>query len=162
MAHQPSVKQKQFVKAYVKCGNGVKAALQTYDTTDPNTAGQIAYHNLRSQKVIRYMDKILDNSGLSDEKIASSLDKIVTAGTSDGALKAAKPADALRAVEMASRMKDLFPAQKKEVETKNATLRISLQSKSQDELVQYITDLKEEAVKFRQIVERAKLARASE
>lgn len=44
-------KQRGFVKDYLETGNGTQAALNNYDTEDANTAGVIAWDNLRKPKI---------------------------------------------------------------------------------------------------------------
>lgn len=47
-----TVKQKKFVKAYVKNdGNGTKAALETYNTVDERTASAISSENLSKPNI---------------------------------------------------------------------------------------------------------------
>lgn len=73
-----TLKEKKFVKAYLKHGNGTKAALQAYDTTNPKTAGVIAAQNLAKLSI----GDIMDRKGLTDEILIDTL--------SEG-LKATKP-----------------------------------------------------------------------
>jgi phage terminase small subunit len=42
-----TIKQRRFLKHYLKSGNGTQAALVAYDVTDANTAKSIATENLR-------------------------------------------------------------------------------------------------------------------
>jgi phage terminase small subunit len=46
-----SKKEEGFVKDYLETGNGTQAVLNNYDTEDPNTAGVIAWENLRKPKI---------------------------------------------------------------------------------------------------------------
>lgn len=55
-----TVKQKKFVKEYVKNdGNGTQAALNVYDTTDYNSANQIAVENLQKPTVKAAIEQAL-------------------------------------------------------------------------------------------------------
>lgn len=45
-----TLKQKKFLKLYFETGNGVKSAMQAYDTDDYSTAGAIASENLKKLK----------------------------------------------------------------------------------------------------------------
>lgn len=56
-----SKKQKGFVKDYIKTGNGVKSALNNYDTKDYNTANQIAIENLQKPTVQNAIKSIADS-----------------------------------------------------------------------------------------------------
>ncbi len=48
-------KQKKFADKYLDTGNGREAALASYETKDPNTAGNIASTNLTKPNVIEYL-----------------------------------------------------------------------------------------------------------
>ena len=51
-----SKKKKVFADTYIETGNGTQSALQAYDTSDPHTAAQIAYENLRKPDVREYIE----------------------------------------------------------------------------------------------------------
>ena len=53
-------KQKGFVKDYIETGNGLKSALNNYDTDDENVAGVIAYDNLRKPKIVNAIKSIAE------------------------------------------------------------------------------------------------------
>lgn len=46
-------KQKGFVRDYLETKNGTEAAIKNYNTDDENTAGVIAWENLRKPKIIQ-------------------------------------------------------------------------------------------------------------
>lgn len=54
-----TVKQKRFAQEYAKDGNGTRAALEVYDTDDPNTANQIAIENLQKPTVKEEVDSLM-------------------------------------------------------------------------------------------------------
>lgn len=55
-----TVKQTKFVKAYVaNDGNGTKAALETYDTTEPTVANAIAVENLQKPSIKEAIENAL-------------------------------------------------------------------------------------------------------
>lgn len=55
-----TVKQTKFVKAYVaNDGNGTKAALETYDTTEPTVANAIAVENLLKPSIKEAIENAL-------------------------------------------------------------------------------------------------------
>ena len=56
-----SKKQKGFVKDYVRTGNGVKSALNNYDTKDYSTAGSIAVENLQKPAIQEAIKSIADS-----------------------------------------------------------------------------------------------------
>ena len=59
MATKLTKKQKTFVKEYAKTGNGVQAALKSYDTEDYATAGVIAVENLEKPKIQNALQEAL-------------------------------------------------------------------------------------------------------
>lgn len=65
MANKLTKKQKEFVEAYVVTGNGTQAALTAYDTQDPDTAGVIAYENLRKPKIQNALEEALPDELLA-------------------------------------------------------------------------------------------------
>lgn len=75
-----TMKQKAFADALIENkGNGTKAALLAYDTTDKVTAGSISHENLRKPQVIAYLDNKWAKAGSNIEKIAN--DPKVSANT---------------------------------------------------------------------------------
>jgi len=60
MAKRLTKKQKEFADEYVKTGNGTKAALKTYETSDYSTASVIAAENLDKPKIRQYLDSHAD------------------------------------------------------------------------------------------------------
>lgn len=141
-----SLKQKRFTQIYLKGGNGTEAASLAYGYKNRRVASERAVRNLKSPLVQNYMRELLDQAGLSDKDIADNLKKIVTAGVGEDSLAKAKPADALRALEMSSKLKDLFPAERKQVESR--TMSLSLQGKTESELQGVLTQLRKELKEF--------------
>lgn len=70
-----TLKQRKFVDEYLKTGNGVQAALAAYGSEDMtyNTAGVIAHENLNKPKIVKTMAQLLDEAGVTDEKIAEKI-----------------------------------------------------------------------------------------
>lgn len=60
MATRLTKKQKGFVKDYIQTGNGVKSALNNYDTEDYNTANQIAIENLQRPIIQKAIESLAD------------------------------------------------------------------------------------------------------
>lgn len=72
MSRKPTLKQKAFVKEYVKNGgNGTQAALKTYGTDDYKTAQNIASENLSKPIVMEELIKTARRLGVTEEKIVS-------------------------------------------------------------------------------------------
>lgn len=65
MAKTLTKKQRGFVKDYAATGNGVKAALNNYDTEDYNTANVIAVENLQKPTVVNALQEILNDEDLA-------------------------------------------------------------------------------------------------
>lgn len=103
-----TLKQKKFIKKYIETGNGTQAALEAYDTTDPDTAAVIASENLIKPKVVEEITRVLNRKGLSLEQVSESVGNIIRNGpqtkiTGD---------NVLRAAEMAFKLHNAFPAEK--------------------------------------------------
>jgi len=58
-------KQKGFVKDYIETGNGVKSALNNYDTDDYNTAHAIASENLQKPAIVKSIQEALPDELLA-------------------------------------------------------------------------------------------------
>jgi len=50
-----SKKERDFAKEYSRTGNGTKAALKVYETTNENVAANIASENIRKPKVREFL-----------------------------------------------------------------------------------------------------------
>jgi len=108
-------KQQEFVKEYVSNGqNGVKAALEVYDTTDYSTAGNIASENLNKPKIEAAIKSIAEM--ISTEKIAQRLNEGLDATKWDergGELT--DYATRHKYVDTALKVKDLYPIKKTDI-----------------------------------------------
>ncbi len=144
---KPSLKNKRFVKKFLETGNQTEAYVQVYGTKDRKMAGAMATHMMKRPVVQNYLQELLDEHGLSDDKIAHRLSKIVNAGTRRAALRDTTPQTALEAIKFAAKLKDIVPAQR--VEQKTATLNLDLNSKSEEELQQTLSHLSDEIASFR-------------
>lgn len=100
-------KQRGFVKDYVETGNGVKAALNNYDTDDYNTANAIAVENLQKPAIQNAILSIAEQipDSLLVEKHNALLKKIDDKGDIDTqAVKAG--------LEMAYKLKGVYAPEK--------------------------------------------------
>lgn len=71
-------KQKLFIQEYVKNnGNGTKAVLKTYDTTDPNVAKAIASENLTKPDIKEELERQLQRKELQLDRFTNKLSDIV-------------------------------------------------------------------------------------
>src|SRR5262245_3352043 len=64
-----TIKQRRFLKHYLKTGNGTQAALVAYDVTDANTARSIATENLRKPALRTALAALLDAEQLSNRAL---------------------------------------------------------------------------------------------
>ena len=88
------------------------------------------------------MENILDKAGLTDEKIAQHLEKIVNDGVNSDTAEAR---DAVKALELALKLKDRFPSTKIESITK--TLNIDVNA-TPDELLNKLDQIHKENEKL--------------
>lgn len=73
MARTLTKKQRGFVEDYIETGNGVRAAMNNYDTEDYNTANVIAVENLQKPTI----RKELDNAGFTSENAKKVVQEIL-------------------------------------------------------------------------------------
>lgn len=149
----PTFKQRKFVHRYLKHGNAKKAIKESYDVKNDATASALATRNKQMPHVQAYMKEVMDKAGVTDEKIAKNINKIINAGTTKQALKTATPQHALKALDLASKMKDIFPAERKQIEKRTATLNLDLTGKSQEELQETLDTLINESKQFRKMLD---------
>ena len=64
-----TIKQRRFLKHYLKTGNGTQAALVAYDVTDANTARSIATENLRKPALRTALAALLEAEQLSNRAL---------------------------------------------------------------------------------------------
>lgn len=141
---------KRFAVEYIKSGNATSAMAKVKPHITHGSAQQLGHRLLNRPAVQQYMLEIMDKSGLTDQQLANDLNSIVNAGTSDTALKEAKPADALRGIEMAYRLRDRFPAQKTQLDKRE--ISIQLESKSPEELQDMLAKVASEAQSFTKLL----------
>lgn len=167
---QPTLKQKKFIHEYLKTGNITKSILHNYDINKnrygnnknqnkskkeiDSQAYKIGYTNLKSPIVQSYISQILDSVGLSDINLSQSLQKIIQSSLTKRSLKQAQPSDGLRGIEMAFRLKDKFPAERKTIS--KLEVRAQLESKSNQELQDILNKTLEEANKLKTMLQQDK------
>lgn len=132
MRKEPTEKQKRFAREFIKTGNITQSAKKHYQTKKNQVAYQIGSRNLQNPTVKSYIEKVLKKYGLGDEELSNYLQKIILASTSRRSLKKVSPSDGLRGIEMSFRLKDRFPAEKRQI-TKQE-LQLKLEGKSIQEL----------------------------
>lgn len=134
-------RQRKFIKEYVKTGNASQSVVKAgYKTKTPNVLGSqlLTRDNIQSE-----IATVLDKAGLTDEYIADGLKTAVEKGLSS---ERHTLSDGLRGIEMIAKLKDRFPAERKQIETKS--LHLSLRGKSIEELEQEYNALIQDAQEF--------------
>ena len=99
------MKQRRFVREYVRTGNGTAAALVAYDTRDPRTASVIATETLGRPSVQAAVAELLDENGLSNERLAEIHAHYLALYRSDDPQEKAL---GLKALDMAYRLKGAY------------------------------------------------------
>ena len=66
-----TIKQRKFVKHYIKSGNGTQSALQAYDTKSDKVAGIMAVENLGKPSIQEAVNQSLQSAGLDLTTLAS-------------------------------------------------------------------------------------------
>ena len=113
MRTKPTMKQKNFAKAYVlNQGNGTQSAKQVYDVTNDSTAQAMASENLSKPIVKREIAKQLNLQGVNESSISSVLMKYIERASEQDVLRKIDPNTALKTLDMASRLLDLYPVTK--------------------------------------------------
>lgn len=134
-------KQRKFIKEYVKTGNASQSVVNAgYKAKNPEVSASQLLRNTNIQDEIK---TVLDKAGLTDEYIAEGLKTAVEKGLSSDRHTLS---DGLRGIEMIAKLKDKFPAERKQIETKS--LHLSLKGKSIEELEQEYQALIEDAQRF--------------
>jgi phage terminase small subunit len=145
-----TIKRRKWANEYIKSGNAKASAMKVYDTKDPATGASIGYDNVHNPTVHAYIQKVLNDEGLTDSKVARRLNKMLEASTSKEALSQAKVADGIRISELIFRLKDRFPAERKQIDKR--TLTMSLKGKSSEELEAVLDNTISEAQKFTKLI----------
>ena|SRR3990167_472505 len=125
-----TLKQKGFVRDYLKERNGTKAALMNYDTKDYNTANVIAVENLQKPLIKTMMEEALEGVGLTKEKIAKGIEEASMANNPivfEGEVVSEYPAHdtRLKAHRFAAELIDAFPAKKHETRSLHANIHVN-------------------------------------
>lgn len=110
-----TVKQKKFLKEYVKTGNATEAAMRSYEAKDRLSARNIGSENLA--KLGRSIAELLNEHGLTDDRIAEE----ITKGAIEASNKTGDPDYYVRHryLDTAAKLKDLYPSNKLEVSGKD-------------------------------------------
>lgn len=147
---KPTLKQKKFTDNYLITGNITRSAKAVYNVKNDKNANALGRKTLQSPAVQNYIAQALDETGLTDTELAGLLRKIIKASASERALRKVRPSDGLRGIEMALRLKDRFPAERKRIEKQE--FKIELKSKSEKELQELLDKTLKEIQDFKKIM----------
>lgn len=147
-----TLKQKLFVKKYIKYQNGTRAAKEVYKVKNDHTAQVIASENLSKPMIIRELRLNLEKLGLSDEFLDDSVREIIESGLANK--ERSQPADVITAIEMVNKLKDRYPAQK--MLTANLQVTTELEGKDTPGLLSLLKNIQEENKKLMERVENTK------
>ena len=147
MEKKVNPKQRKFIKEYIKTGNATQSVLKAgYKTKNPEVSASQLLRNANVQDEIK---NVLDKAGLTDEYLAEGLKFAIEKGL---ASERRTLSDGIRSIELAARLKDKFPAERKEIATQS--LHLSLKGKSIEELEREYKALIEDAKEFnRKLIE---------
>lgn len=152
MPRKITAKQKAFAQEYLRTGKQSQAVMKAYNTTNKKYASSHAVRVLKSKPVKEYMKRLLDKAGMSDDEIARGLKVIKDAGLSKESLSRATPDHALRAMQEASKLKDLYPAEKKHIKQQNVSMNFD--NKSSTELMELLSQQQKELEAFNKMIAR--------
>jgi len=144
-------KQKVFARQYALTGEKTSSAKIAYPAVASDQAAyNLAAQNLRNSKVITYISNILDNSGLSVDKLAGFTGRVIKAGINRKNISKATPSDSLRGIEMMYKLHDSFPAERKIVDKR--TLSVNYDVKTDEELLQALNDITQQAKQYQDLI----------
>lgn len=135
-----TIKQRQFVKKYIQNGgNGTKAALEVYNTSNRHVAESIGCENLRKPEIKREIELALEHAGVTDDYISELLRESTVAGLGQKATNA----DTLRGIELMLKLKGTFPPRNQRSAHLRVEMKEQLDKKSLAELKEEVKRLSE-------------------
>lgn len=149
----PKLTQKQriFIKEYLRTGNLTKSSIRAWGMK-PKAAQVYGSITMKRPHVKEYVRQLLDKAELTDEKIVIALKRLMDAGTTEKALGTADAKLGLAAVKEIARLKDLYPAEKKEIESKTAKLNIDIKGKTEEELLESLNKINSDIRQFKEMI----------
>jgi len=70
-----TLKQRKWLKVYLKCGNATEAAMRSYKCKDRESGAQIGWENLRKLD----FSEVMEESGITDKKLVDVLSEGLSA-----------------------------------------------------------------------------------
>ena len=145
---KPTGKQKRNADIYLRTLNKTEAGLGAYDTQSKAVAHNLTTRNLANPKVQQYIADVLDRVGLGDEQLGHDLKKIIKSSTTRRSLKKTTPADGLRGIELSYKLRDRFPAERKQIEQ----ISLKLEGKTEKELQLLLDSTIKDAQKYKELL----------
>ena len=121
MARRLTKKQQGFIKDYVTTGNGVKSAMNNYDTEDYNTANVIAVENLQKPTIIAALAEL----GFSETGAKKVVEEIMYNPKTDASAR-------LKATDQVFKVHGSYAAEK--VQTLNVNLEGKMENSEAESL----------------------------
>jgi phage terminase small subunit len=118
-----SVKQKKYVREFVRTGNGTKAALEAYDTKDNKTASVISAENQNKPLIKQAIEDALLHLEITPQWILGKHKRLVEDG--EKSLEAGHRMVATRNLEDLGKISNLYPSTKTDMELSDGKLKIS-------------------------------------
>lgn len=130
------IRERKFVKKYIETGVGTTSVRYAYGSgkgkLNDSSASNMATELLKRPRVQRAMQEALERAGLGSDTVATSLKKIVKAGTSDDALDKATPDQAIRALDIVARITGMYADKHSTVSSHSVNVAVS--TKTDNEL----------------------------
>lgn len=145
-ARNLTIKERRFVKSYVKTGNATEAAILSYDTHKRDTAKSLGKQVLDRPIVKEYLKQILDRKGLSLEDLADKMYESIDYNRKMGKGSQAVAADLMK---FSYKLHDAIPANK----SLNVMAKVEASSDLPTDLSSLTETLKELAESNRLILE---------
>lgn len=147
---EPTEKQKRQALEFIKTGNLTRSVMKHYNTDSPQVAYKIGRENLRNPVIKSFIETTLNKVGLTDIQVSDYLRKIIVGGLSQRAMRRVSPADSLRGIEMAFRLRDRFPAQKAELTKRELSVR--LEGRTEEDLASLLDEQAKELKKWQRLL----------
>jgi len=109
-----TIRQRKFIREYLRTGNATQAALAAYNVSKRNAAnlGYLLLH--KNEKIKNALEKALEEEELNESYAVKKLKKVIDYG--ETSLEDIKPSDLLRALEMFFRLKGYLGKERKEMQ----------------------------------------------
>ena len=147
---QPTLKQKAFIKEYLRTKNITQSAKSVYNAKNDANAASIGNKTLQSPNVQNYLKQLLDDSGLSDTNLSMFIKKIITAGTSKKSLLKATPDHSLKGIDMLWKIGGKYPKETKRIES--YSVNVDLKGKQETELKELLDKTMQEIQDFKKVM----------